>query len=169
MGIAVARAARRLGMRVLGVRRSGRPLRGIDEMGGLDRLDAFLARADVLVVATPATDETRGLIDRRRLGLMKPGAGLVNVGRAAVVDYDALADALEAGRLGGAILDVFSPEPLPPESRLWRTPRLVVVPHCSSDDASAYADMVLDLFFENLGRLSAGKPIKNRVVPARQY
>jgi phosphoglycerate dehydrogenase-like enzyme len=156
-------------MRVLGIRRSGRPVRGVAEMGGPDRLDDFLGRADVVVVTAPATGASRHLIDRRRIGLLKPGAGLVNVGRAAVVDYEALADALDAGRLGGAVLDVFSPEPLPPDSRLWRTPRLVVVPHCSSDEAGVYADRVLDLFCANVGRLLAGKPIKNRVIPARQY
>ncbi|MSP83988.1 MAG: D-2-hydroxyacid dehydrogenase [Alphaproteobacteria bacterium] len=169
MGIAAARAARRLGLRVLGVRRSGRATRGVDEMGGLDHLDGFLGRADFVVVAAPATAATEHLIDRRRLGLMRPGAGLVNIGRAAVVDYDALCDALVAGRLGGAILDVFNPEPLPAESRLWHTPRLVIVPHVSSDDANSYADRVLDLFFENAARLLASRPLRNRVVPSRQY
>ncbi len=169
MGQAAARAAGRLGMKVLGIRRTARPVRGVDEMGGLGDLDGFLGRADFVVVATPATDATRHLIDRRRIGLLRPGAGFVNIGRAAVVDYDALAAALVAGRLGGAVLDVFNPEPLPADSPLWTTPRLVIVPHVSSDDADTYADRVLDVFFANVGRLMAGKPLKNRVVPARQY
>jgi phosphoglycerate dehydrogenase-like enzyme len=86
-----------------------------------------------------------------------------------VVDYDALAEKLERGELSGALLDVFDPEPLPPESPLWRTPNLVITPHVSSDDADAYAPRTLDLVFDNVDRLLAGRPLRNRVDPARQY
>ena len=163
MGRAAARWARRLGMEVIGVRRSGRPAGGIARVVGPEALDAVLPEADFVVVACPLTPETRNLLSRRRLARMKRGAGLVNIGRAGVVDYDALADALRAGRLSGAVLDVFDPEPLPEASPLWDVPNLVVVPHCSSDDRDRYIPMTLDLFFDNLGRFLAGRPLRNRV------
>lgn len=169
MGRAAARAAKRLGLRVLGVRRSGRPVRGIDAMGTLDALDGFLAEADFIVLAAPATTATRRLLDRRRFALVKPGAGFVNIGRAQLVDADALRESLAAGRVSGAIVDVFEPEPLPADSALWDTPNLVVLPHCSSDDAASYASRVLDITFDNAGRLLAGRPLRNRLVERREY
>ncbi len=169
MGRAAARAAKRLGMRVLGIRRSGRQARGIDAMGTLDALDGFLAEADFIVLAAPATAATRHLLDRRRFALVKPGAGLVNIGRAQLVDVDALRESLAAGRISGAVVDVFDPEPLPADSALWDTPNLVVVPHCSSDDAASYAARVLDITFDNAGRLLAGRPLWNRLVERREY
>ena len=84
-------------------------------------------------------------------------------------DYDALVDNLRRGRLCGAILDVFDPEPLPAESRLWSTPNLVIVPHVSSDDADVYMDRTLDVFFDNVARFLSNRPLRNRVVRSRQY
>ena len=115
------------------------------------------------------TEETRGLIDWRRLALMKPSAGLINMSRAGVVDYAALAEALTSGRLAGALLDVFDPEPLPADSPLWDVPNLVMTPHVSSDDLDAYIPRTLDLLFENLQRHLAGEPLKNRVRPELGY
>ena len=116
-----------------------------------NELDRILPRADFVLVTTPLTRETEGLIDKRAFSLMKHGAGIINMGRARVIDYDALVDNLRRGRLCGAILDVFDPEPLPAESRLWSTPNLVIVPHVSSDDADVYMDRTLDVFFDNVG------------------
>jgi phosphoglycerate dehydrogenase-like enzyme len=169
MGGAVARRARKLGLKVIGVRRHGRPSRWVDEMFGPEGIDEVLRRADFVLVTTPLTPETENLIDRRRLGLMKPGAGLINMGRARIVDYEALAGALRDGSLSGAILDVFDPEPLPPESPLWDTPNLIMTPHVSSDDDEAYIARTLDLFFDNLRRHFAGKPLRNRVRPKLGY
>jgi phosphoglycerate dehydrogenase-like enzyme len=138
-------------------------------MGTLDDLDRFLPRADLVALTAPATAATTGLLDARRFGLMKPGAGLLNMGRAALVDNAALTAALDSGRLSGAVVDVFDPEPLPAESPLWDVPNLFVVPHCSSDDADIYAAGVLDLTFENAARLLAGRPLRNRLQPRRQY
>ena len=134
-------------------------------MYGPEGIDAVLRRADFVVVTTPLTPETDNLIDRRRLDLMKPGAGLTNMSRARVVDYRALAEKLRWGSLAGAILDVFDPEPLPPSSPLWRTPNLIVTPHVSSDDDVAYVPPTLDLFFDNVRRYLAGRPLRNRVRP----
>ena len=92
-------------------------------------LDELLAESDVVVVACPLTDATRGLLDARRLGLMKPTAVLVNVARGAIVDQAALVDALASGRLAGAGLDVVDPEPLPPDAPLLALPNVVGAPH----------------------------------------
>jgi len=169
MGSAVARQARRIGLRTVGIRRRPRRTAGFDEVHGIDALDRLLPAADFVLVTAPSTTETRQLLDERRLSLLRPGAGLINMGRAAIVDYDALAAALRSGALAGAVLDVFNPEPLPAASPLWEVPNLIITPHMSSDDALTYATRTLDLVFENLGRLLDGRRLKNRVDPTRGY
>ncbi|MGH6933598.1 MAG: NAD(P)-dependent oxidoreductase [Dongiaceae bacterium] len=89
---------------------------------------------------------------------MKRGAGLINVGREPVVDYRALADKLRDGTIGGAVLDVFEPEPLPRDSYLWDVPNLIITPHISSDDGVSYVALTLESFFDNAARYFAGKP-----------
>jgi phosphoglycerate dehydrogenase-like enzyme len=169
MGGAAARQAKGLGMTVLGVRRRPRPHRYVDEMFATERLTEALARADFIFGAAPLTPATRHLIGRRALASAKRGAGLVNVGRAGVMDYDAVREALVSGALSGAVLDVFDPEPLPADSPLWTTPNLVVMPHCSSDDGERYLPLTFDLVFDNIARMSAGKPLKNRVDRKKGY
>ena len=170
MGGAAARwAKQRLKMHVLGVRRSGRGHRYVDTMYRPGELDQVLPNADFVLVTAPLTRETEALIDRRALASMKRGAGLINMGRARVVDYVALADELRSGRLRGAVLDVFDPEPLPADSPLWSTPNLVISPHVSSDDVGNYIDRTLDVFFANVRRFLSNRPLRNRVVKARQY
>jgi len=161
MGRAAAEAAKGLGMRVLGVRRGTGDDALADEMHRPDALRDLLPRADFLLITTPLTDETRGMIGAAELDLMKPGAGIVNMGRAPVMDYDALRARLETGAIGGAILDVFTPEPLPPDSPLWRTPNLIMTPHNSTDDPQAYIPRSFDIFFDNLARFIAGEPLRN--------
>ena len=163
IGKAVALQAKALGLRVIGVSRHGHPLDGIDEMLTVAQLDEALPHADFVFVATPLTNETRNLISRQRLGLLKPGAALVNIGRAAVVDYRALTEKLESGALSGALLDVFEEEPLPPDSPLWRVPNLIVTPHISADDGNQYVALTLQLFFENMRRYLNGEPLENQV------
>jgi phosphoglycerate dehydrogenase-like enzyme len=169
MGGAAARQGKHLGMRVLGLRRQARPHRFVDEVFEPGRLHTMLGQADFTFVAAPLTPDTRNLIDRQALASAKRGAGLINVGRAGVVDYDALREALASGALSGAVLDVFDPEPLPADSPLWKTPNLYISPHCSSDDSEAYLPLTLDLVFENAARLIAGRRVKNRVDPKRGY
>jgi phosphoglycerate dehydrogenase-like enzyme len=169
MGGAAARRARALGLRVVGVRRSGRPHPAVHEMVTPDRLAEVLPRADFVLVTVPLTRTTRHLIGAAELDRLRPEAGLVNLARAGVVDYAALAARLRDGRLAGAILDVFDPEPLPADSPLWDTPNAILTPHCSSDDAVAYTPLTLDLFFDNLRRYLAGRPLRNRVDPRREY
>jgi phosphoglycerate dehydrogenase-like enzyme len=168
MGRAAAARAKQLGMRVLGIRRSGRSQPFVDRMARPDALERLLPLADVVLVTAPLTPETHGLLGRRQLARLKPEAGLINMGRAGVVDYAALCEMLRKGRLSGAVLDVFDPEPLPAGSPLWRTPNLIMTPHCSSD-APDYADRTLDLVFDNLRRYLAHRPLRNTVDRKLQY
>jgi len=169
MGAAVAGAAKQLGLRVIGVNRSGRPNRSCERTLPVDRLHSVLPEADFLFLAAPLTAASQGLIGAKELGLMKPGAGLINVGRGGLVDEPALGRALKKGRLAGAILDVFATEPLPKSSPLWDTPNLMVVPHVSSDDEEAYMPRNYDLFFRNARRYLAGRPLMNLIDPMREY
>lgn len=169
LGEGAARAARQLGMTVIGVRRSARKSRFADAVYPYARLDALLPKADFLVLAVPLTPQTRNLLDRRRLDLLKPTAGVINIARAPVADYDALCDKLRRGELAGAVLDVVEPEPLPSGSPLWDTPNLVITPHISCDDGERYIDISLDLWFDNLARWLDGKPLKRRVNAALGY
>jgi len=168
IGGGAAKWAKRFGMKVVGIRRTGRPHRYVDEMHVPAALPKLLGRADFVLIATPHTKDTQQLIGRRELDRMKPGTGLINYSRAALVDYEALAPKLRKGELS-AILDVFDPEPLPRSSLLWKLPNLIITPHCSSDDAERYTPRTLDLICRNLERLIAGKPLLNRVSPKYQY
>ncbi|MGQ0749755.1 MAG: D-2-hydroxyacid dehydrogenase [Betaproteobacteria bacterium] len=169
LGEAAARAARQLQLRVIGVRRTVRKSRHADAVHPYSRLDILLPQADFVVLAVPLTPETRNLLNRARLALLKPSACLINISRAAVVDYAALSERLRAGELAGAILDVVEPEPLPADSPLWTVPNLLITPHVSCDDAEHYVDISLDLWFENFGRYLARKPLLRRVDPRLGY
>jgi phosphoglycerate dehydrogenase-like enzyme len=169
MGGAAAQAGRMLGLTVVGVRRGGGAHPGVSRMVGPESLDSVLPDADFVVLAAPLTPETRGMFDRRRLGLMKPGAGIFNIGRGGLLDHAALADALASGAISGAVLDVFDPEPLPPESPLWDVRGVVMMPHVTSDDLDAYLPLTYDLVFANADRLALGQPLLNTVDPGRGY
>jgi phosphoglycerate dehydrogenase-like enzyme len=169
MGGAAARRFKQLGLKVIGVRRSANPRRYVDMMYAPAELKKVLSLADFVHVTLPQTPETIGLIGPAELDAMKPGAGIVNFGRAQVIDYLALVERLVDGRIGGAILDVHDPEPLPEDSPFWDTPNLVITPHVTSDDDISYIPLTLDLVFENLGRMLRGKPLKNRVNPGLGY
>jgi len=163
IGKSVAKHAKALGLHVIGVSRQGNPVDEVDEIFPVSQLDSVLPQADFVFVVTPLTSQTKNLINRERLDLMKPGAGLVNIGRAAVVDYPALVGKLKDGTLSGAILDVFDEEPLPTDSPLWHIPNLIVTPHISADDGNAYVALTLRLFFENMRHFIDGKPLVNQI------
>ena len=159
----IAAVARAIGLHVVAVRRS--PARDGDpahETHPPSALASVLPRADWLVIACPLTPQTRGLIDAGALASLPAGAHLINIGRGEIVDQPALVDALASGRLAGAYLDVFDPEPLPPESPLWGMPNVIVSPH---DAASAAGNdrRVFELFQRNLGRWQAGDDLDNEV------
>lgn len=168
VGGGAARWARRFGLRVLGIRRTGRRHRYVDEMYRPAALHKLLPQVDFVLITAPLTVETRHMIGARELDLMKPGAGLINYSRANLVDYKALAKKLREGKLS-AILDVFDPEPLPRSSPLWKLPNLIITPHCSSDDKEQYTPRTLDLVFGNMERFIEGKQLLNRVDPRLQY
>ena len=169
LGTAAARAAKQIGLKVIGVRRTAKACRHADRVHTFRALDRLLPQADFVVLALPLTSETRNLLSRERLNLLKPDCGVINIARAAVMDYAALAVKLQAGELAGAIVDVVEPEPLPPESMLWDIPNLIITPHVSCDDFGNYAQLTLDLVFENLARLLQDKPLRNRVSRTRGY
>lgn len=168
IGGGVAKWAKGMDMHVIGVRRTRRGHRHVDEMYTPDALPALLPRADFVMMSAPHTGESHHMIGAGELRRMKKGAGLVNYSRANCVDYDALLDKLERGEMS-AVLDVFDPEPLPADSPLWKAPNVIITPHCSSDDADYYTPRTLDLVLENIERYLAGKPLKNRVRPELQY
>jgi glyoxylate/hydroxypyruvate reductase len=169
LGGAVARHAFGFGMTVTGVRANPAPHPHCAEVLGIDHLDDALRGTKFLVLACPLTDATRGLIDRRRLDLLPEGAGIVNIGRGELLDQEALCDRLDTGRLAGAVLDVFNPEPIPPGHRLWQTPNLIISPHTSADDPATYNAISLDLFLANLQAWRDGRPLPNRFDIARGY
>jgi phosphoglycerate dehydrogenase-like enzyme len=162
LGQGAGRAARKLGLEVLAVTRSGNPVRGADAVCPVARIDRVLPKADFLIVTAPLTAETRGLLDRSRLDRLKPEAGLVNIGRAAIIDYEALREKLTSGELSGAVLDVFDREPLPADSPLWTTRNLVVTPHITCDDPR-YIDQLFDAWFANFARFRSGKRLRHVV------
>jgi phosphoglycerate dehydrogenase-like enzyme len=123
---------------------------------------------DALVLACPLTEQTRGLIGAAELALLRPGAVLVNIARGPVVDEEALVSALRSGHLGGACLDVFATEPLPPASPLWDMPNVIVSPH-SAATVAAENGLLTDLFIENLRRWLAGRPLRNTYDRAAGY
>jgi phosphoglycerate dehydrogenase-like enzyme len=162
LGRGAGRAAKKLGVEVIAITRSGKAAKPADAAYPVSRIDKVLPKADFVVVTTPLTPETNGLMSRARLDLLKPEAGLVNIARSAVVDYGALTEKLEKGEISGAVLDVFDEEPLPPHSPIWTTRNLVVMPHCSCDDPR-YIDLFFDTWFGNFERFLKGKRLEHEV------
>ncbi len=169
LGGAVAEHAARFGMRVTGVRARPLPHEACERVVPTADLDKVLPETEFLVLACPLTEQTRNLLDRRRIGLLPSRAGVVNIGRGGLLDQDALCDALDAGLLSGAVLDVFVPEPVPPGHRLWTVPNLLMTPHVSSDDHHAYNPRSLDVFIRNLCAYEAGQPLPNLFDRERGY
>lgn len=132
----------------------------VDTLWPAERLDDLLGESDFVVLSLPLNDTTGGMIDAEVLAKMKPGAVLVNMARGPLVAEDALVEALEARHLAGAILDVTCPEPLPPESKLWEMPNVIITPHVAGQSARRIDNMTR-LFCRNLRRWQAGKPLIN--------
>jgi phosphoglycerate dehydrogenase-like enzyme len=171
VGRMVAQLARPFGLRVLAVRRSsGRPAESDDlaEVSGSDGLEAVLQASDYVVLSLPHTPETVGLLDARRLQLLKSSAVLINIARGSVVDEPALIRALQTGQLAGAALDVVASEPLAPESPLWDLPNVIITPHSMSTAHDENARLT-DLFCDNLQRYLANQPLRNQIDKTRGY
>ncbi|MEU6521788.1 D-2-hydroxyacid dehydrogenase [Streptomyces sp. NPDC046924] len=163
IGRAIAGTLEALGVTTALVGRAPRP--GVH---GSEDLDRLLTRADWVIAAAPLTEQTRGMFDARRFGLMQPSAHFVNVGRGPLVDEDALAEALGQRRIAGAALDVFETEPLAPGNPLWRAPGLVVSPHMSGDTIG-WRDELAAQFVELYELWEAGEPLVNVVDKQRGY
>ncbi len=156
IGSRVAGYAKAFGMRVLGIRRSSGAVAGVDRQGTPADLDEFLPQADYVVLAIPISDESTGMIDAGAFARMKPTATLVNVGRGALVDLDAMRDALATGQIAGAFLDVLPVEPWPADDDLWDIPNLFITPHIGSS-SPLYAVRVAEMWLENLARFARGE------------
>jgi phosphoglycerate dehydrogenase-like enzyme len=171
IGQAVARRFSALGATCVGVRRRpelGAP-DGFAAAIGDDGIDAELPRADVVVLAAPATPTTDGLLDARRIGLLGRGAIVVNVARGSLVDEPALAEALAGRRLRGAVLDVYTQEPLPADSPLWRLPNVLATPHVSAVSPARFWDRMMGLFLSNWERYRRGERLVNLVDASAGY
>lgn len=166
IGRDIARAARALGIRVIGVTRSGRPVREAHGVYRPAALPRVLGEADWVVVVLPLTPATRGLIGERELAKMRRSAWLVNIGRGPVVDEPALVSALTERRIAGAVLDVFAIEPLPPTHALWALDNVVVTPHIAGPNVP---DEIAQVFNDNLARFLAGRPLRHIVDRRRGY
>lgn len=166
IGQAIARAARGLGMRVVGLGRTARRARYVDRVYPRRALRTMLGQCDVVVVVVPFTPDTRGLIGAAEFRSMTRRPWFLNIGRGPVVDEPALIAALGEGRLAGAILDVFAEEPLPPDSPLWTMPNVVVTPHMAGP---THPEDVVPRFNANLRRYLAGAPLRNVVDRRRGY
>ena len=170
IGSEIATRAEAFGMRVVALRH--RPAYGtighVERVYGKDQLDEFLSQSHVLVICAPLTPETHSMMGAAQFAQMPQGAIVVNVGRAKIIDTDALIGALGGGHLGGASLDVFPQEPLPPGHPLWKTPNVILTPH-TSGFRQGHWDEVVELFGDNLDRWLRGEPLKFRIEPELGY
>ncbi|MCB8879165.1 D-2-hydroxyacid dehydrogenase [Acidisoma cellulosilytica] len=169
MGGASAEQAKHFGMHVTGLRTRPAPHPACDRVLPTDDLDAVLAETDFLIISAPLTPATRKILNKDRIALMPKGAYVINIGRGPLIDQDALCDALDDGFLAGAVLDVFDPEPVPADDRVWTTRNMIMTPHVSVDDAISYVPRSLDIFFANLAALETGKPLLTPVDFSRGY
>lgn len=169
VGRAIARDAAVFEVDVWGLRRTPGPApEGVSRIIAKNELRESLAKVDALILACPLTAETEGLIGKSEIAALKPGAIVVNVARGAVIDEDALAEALTSGHIGGAALDAFTVEPLPKESPLWELPNVIISPH-SASTVAAENGRIVDIFLDNLERYLSGRPMRNKFEPTRGY
>lgn len=172
IGFHTAQRLRSMGAaRITGLSRSGRAREDVyDEVLPISALDGVLPRTQNLVMALPGTAETARILNRKRLALLPEGAYVVNVGRGSAVDQEALAEALNSGRLGGAALDVMEPEPLPKDHPLWDANNLILTPHVSGNLTLGYTcDRNVEMFCEDLQNYAAGRRLNSLVDRARGY
>lgn len=166
IGTEIARLARVLGLKVIGMRRGPRRAADpVDELHPPGKLAGLLPRADWLIIACPLTTDTRGLLSADMLARLPQGARIINVARGEIIDETALIAALRTQRLGGAYLDVFGKEPLATESLLWNLPNVIISPHCAGG-AAGNDGRVYRMFCANLEHWQRGEPLLNEVVAA---
>jgi phosphoglycerate dehydrogenase-like enzyme len=169
IGLQVAKRAHAFDMRLLAVdaTQTEKP-DYVESLWRLDRLHEMLEQADFVSICCPLTPETEGMMSTAEFRVMKPTAFLINIARGKIVDQPALIEALRAGKLAGAGLDVTNPEPLPKESPLWEMDNVIITPHHAGQSPKA-PRRVFELFCENLKRFVAGEPLINVVDKTRGY
>lgn len=169
IGKEIARRAKAFGMRVLGLNRSGKEVSDVDQMFSRDQIEQLLKESDFVVVITPLTKETRGLIGEKELTAMKPSAYLINIARGEVVDESALIRGLKEKKIAGAVLDVFSEEPLPKSHPFWELENCFITPHVSGR-SPYYMERALDIFIKNLDLFLRGnRELINLIPKGRGY
>ena len=157
-GTEIARKCKAFGMTVYGINRSKKESDSIDHFFHPHSLLEVMGEVDYFVIVVPSTPETQNMVNAEAIGAMKPNAFLINLGRGAVVDEEALTNALQTGKIAGAALDVFSvdPDPLPKSSPLWNMKNVIVTPRVGGA-SDIYPDQVLPIFEENLRRFLRGE------------
>ncbi len=171
IGSNFAQRAHALGARITAVRRSEQPKPEYIERQFLwTELDEGIKEAEVVALCLPSTAETQHIIDKRRLDLLRPDTLLLNVGRGTALDQEALCEALNEGRIGGAALDVMVPEPLPKTHPLWTAKNCILTPHVSGDTSLIHTcNLIVEIFLENLRLYAEGKPMKHVVDRQKGY
>jgi len=164
IGRGVALRAKALGLRTLGYRRQNLPVEHVDEvLTGPEGLKRLVAESDYIVFAAALTDGTRQILSKSLIDSIKPTAWVLNIARGALIDQAALTIALQEGRIGGACLDVFDPEPLPKDSPLWDLPNVLITPHNSHGGGRALALRRKEVYLDNLRRFIHDEPLQNIV------
>ena len=171
IGLGVAQRAHAMGMRVVGVDPAPKGTPDyVEKIWAPEGLHAMLGEADFVAICVPHTGETEHMIDAAAFEAMKSSAILVNIGRGKVVDLQALTAALEDGQVGGAGLDVFEQEPLPPDHPLWQMDNVIITPHLAGMSTYLYQEeRRVELLVENVRRFLADEPLKNEVDKVRGY
>ncbi|HZS00624.1 MAG TPA: D-2-hydroxyacid dehydrogenase [Chloroflexota bacterium] len=169
IGQTLAVRARAFGLRVVGTRRHPQPAAELDAVYPPSELERLLEQSDYVVILTPLTSETRGLIGEAQLRRMKPDAWLINVARGEVIQEEPLLRALRENWIAGAALDVFPHEPLPADSPLWQLPNVLITPHNGGVRHPNFSAEALNQFLDNLGRYVRGEPLRNQVDKGAGY
>lgn len=168
IGREAARKAIALGARVIGVARREVELPGLAGVIRPEDVASVIGEVDAIVVTLPGTEATEKMLSADLLSMMKPGVVIVSIGRGTVIDEEALTDALEEGRVGFAALDVFAAEPLPPESRLWSLPNVLISPHTAANSEHEER-LIAELFADNARRFLDGAALRNTVNTVEFY
>ncbi len=166
IGRVIASVGRAFQMRTIGLSRTGRRVPEVDKVYRRPAFHEFLAESDYVVLVVPLTPETRGILGEPELHAMRPEAWLVNLGRGSLIQEPALVRALQERWIAGAVLDVFSEEPLPTEHPFWGLPNVVVTPHISGP---SLPEQIAPIFNENLRRFLTGRQLRGRVDIRRGY
>jgi phosphoglycerate dehydrogenase-like enzyme len=169
IGGKIAEYAKVMGMRVIGTNRSGQPVPHVDVLYPMNELDRLMKESDFIVVIVPHTPETEQMIGEAQLSRMKATAYLINIARGSIVDEEALVKLLQERKIGGAVLDVFTQEPLPSDHPFWTLGNVILTPHLSGRSPK-YMERALDIFYENIPVYLSGQgEMRNKIDPYKGY